>query len=265
MLTYHQKVRKYEKTIGAYLAKQFFEGFPDNVESKRQIVHLCYDQVWGNKKKVLVPNAKDSRIRKVAQDLWNRSKDLVSILNEEQKLNEMITILLAEREKLNALNERYYWLEEYFLKLTYTIEKHIFFRIQSQFNQLFQEWFSILIDSEEISAKIDDQFTPIIEQNGHEMWFANISGGEKTSAALAYRLALNKVINDIVSNINTKDLLILDEPTDGFSSEQLDKVRDILDRLRLEQIIIVSHESKIESFVQNVIRISKEGHISKIC
>jgi len=86
MLTYHQKVRKYEKTIGAYLAKQFFEGFPDNVESKRQIVHLCYDQVWGNKKKVLVPNAKDSRIRKVAQDLWNRSKDLVSILNEEQKL-----------------------------------------------------------------------------------------------------------------------------------------------------------------------------------
>lgn len=136
--------------------------------------------------------------------------------------------------------------------------------IHGLFNQLFQEWFSILIEDENVYAKLDDSFSPVIEQNGYEVSFQTLSGGEKTSAALAYRLALNKVINDVVSQIRTKDLLILDEPTDGFSSEQLDKVRDVLDRLGLKQIILVSHESKVESFVSNVIRIVKEGHVSEV-
>ncbi len=96
------------------------------------------------------------------------------------------------------------------------------------------------------------------------MSFSNLSGGEKTSAALAYRLALNRVINDVVHQIKTKDVLILDEPTDGFSTHQLDKVRDVLEKLNLTQTIIVSHESKIESFVENVIRIQKEGHVSSV-
>ena len=214
--------------------------------------------------------------KKMALEQKNQQENLLSLnkgrmeagishlLKEEQALNEQIAILSAEKEKLLKCKDNYYWLEEHFLKLTYNIEKHLLFKLYSLFNQLFQEWFSILIDSEEISAKIDEDFTPVIEQNGYELGFTSLSGGEKTSAALAYRLALNKVINDIVPQINTKDLLILDEPTDGFSGEQLDKVRDILDRLSLQQIIIVSHESKIESFVQKVIRISKEGHISKI-
>lgn len=82
--------------------------------------------------------------------------------------------------------------------------------------------------------------------------------------ALSYRLALNKVINDVVSGIKTKDILMLDEPTDGFSSEQLDKVRDVLNQLNMKQIIIVSHEPKIESFVDNIIRVEKEEHVSSI-
>jgi exonuclease SbcC len=80
---------------------------------------------------------------------------------------------------------------------------------------------------------------------------------------LSYRLALNKVISDIVADIKTKDILMLDEPTDGFSSEQLDKVRDVLDQLNMKQVVIVSHETKIESFVDNVIRIGKEEHVSR--
>ena len=82
--------------------------------------------------------------------------------------------------------------------------------------------------------------------------------------ALAYRLALNKVINAISENIKTKDLIILDEPTDGFSNEQLDKLRDIIDQLNLEQVIIVSHEPKIDTFVDNVIKLYKENHVTNI-
>ena len=129
---------------------------------------------------------------------------------------------------------------------------------------MFQEWFSILIDDEGIFSRVDDTFQPVIEQNGYEIPFSMLSGGEKTSASLAYRLALNRVINDVIHHIKTKDLLILDEPTDGFSSEQLDKVREVLEKLNLAQIIIVSHEAKIESFVEKVIQIRKEGQMSRV-
>ena len=115
-----------------------------------------------------------------------------------------------------------------------------------------------------MSVRVDEEFTPLIEQDGYETYIENLSGGEKTSVALSYRLALNKVINDIVAGIKTKDIIMLDEPTDGFSSEQLDKVRHVLDLLNMKQIIIVSHESKIESFVESVVRVNKEEHVSAI-
>lgn len=137
-------------------------------------------------------------------------------------------------------------------------------KIYREFNELFQSWFDVLIEDENISVRLDDSFSPVVEQNGYETELENLSGGEKTSCALAYRLALNKVINDFIGEIKTKDLIILDEPTDGFSSEQLDKIRIVLEQLNMNQVIIVSHESKIESFVDKVIRINKEEHVSKV-
>lgn len=136
--------------------------------------------------------------------------------------------------------------------------------VHSGFNSLFQKWFSILIDNELIKVRLDEEFSPIIEQNGYETDFNHLSGGERTAASLAYRLALNQVINTVMSVIKTKDLLILDEPTEGFSSEQLDRMKAVLDELNTKQIIIVSHESKIESFVDNVVRLNKREHVSEI-
>jgi exonuclease SbcC len=190
--------------------------------------------------------------------------ELQNIKRQEQPLLLVINNLKEQKNRYLRIKELYVWLEEYFLPLTHTIEKRIMLNIHRLFNQLFQEWFSILIDDENVNSKLDNSFTPLIEQNGYEVNFDNLSGGEKTSAALAYRLALNRVINDVIHDIKTKDLLILDEPTDGFSSEQLDKVREVLDRLHLKQIIIVSHESKIETFVEKVIRVQKNGHVSQV-
>ncbi len=195
------------------------------------------------------------QLAKLETSVMGLKKQEETAFNSFNKLN-------IEKEKLIRFKETYNWLEGHFLKLTQAIEKQVMINIHSRFSQMFREWFSVLIDDENISSRIDDSFTPIIEQNGYEINFSSLSGGEKTSASLAYRLALNRVINDVISEINTKSLLILDEPTDGFSSEQLDKVREVLDKLNLQQTIIVSHEAKIESFVENIIRIRKEGQVS---
>lgn len=184
-------------------------------------------------------------------------------------INRFISVLEKEidekqkaKDKLVYLSQLINWIDELFINLMSSMEKHVMASIHLQFNELFKKWFDVLIGDESISVGVDEEFTPVIEQNGYETYIENLSGGERTSVALSYRLALNKIINDIVAEIKTKDIIMLDEPTDGFSSEQLDKVRDVLDQLNINQIIIVSHESKIESFVQNVIRIDKRDNVS---
>lgn len=182
------------------------------------------------------------------------------ILSLEREVNEK----QKAKEKLSYISQLSNWIDEFFVNLMSTMEKHVMVNIHSQFNELFKRWFDILLEDETIGVRVDEEFTPIIEQDGYETYIENLSGGERTAVALSYRLALNKVINDIVANIKTKDIIMLDEPTDGFSTEQLDKVRDVLQQLNMRQVIIVSHESKIEGFVENVIRVEKQDSVSVV-
>ncbi|MBI2664136.1 SMC family ATPase [Candidatus Woesearchaeota archaeon] len=207
----------------------------------------------------LQQNEKELLVRKASFD-----RDIENITSNIDLLRAEISGKEQDYAALHSCLQLKNWLADHFLNLMDVIERNVMLKVYNEFNSLFQTWFNILIEDESISARLDDAFSPIVEINGYEMPLENLSGGEKTSCALAYRLALNKVVNDVISSIKTKDILILDEPTDGFSSEQLEKVRDVLDQLQLPQIIVVSHESKIESFVEHLIRVVKQQHVSRI-
>ena len=243
---------------------------------KKKIGEINTKKVELNRKIEAMKNAEeDYKIVKAQFDIAleeekNLDIEQTGVEKEMGPLMRVVETLGAEidkksktKEKLSYLVEMQNWLENYFMNLMGTMERHIMLQVYKEFNELFKTWFNILMEDETISARLDDEFAPVIEQNGYETYVETLSGGEKTAVALSYRLALNKVINDIVADIKTKEILMLDEPTDGFSSEQLDKVRDVLDQLNIQQAVIVSHESKIESFVDNVIRIGKEEHVSK--
>lgn len=202
--------------------------------------------------------------RKIELNLAATKKEQENITKDIEEIKEEIKNKEKTKEKLENYTKLQTWLEKFFINIIDLMEKKVMLRVHTDFDSLFQKWFSMLINTDLIKVRLDEEFTPLIEQNSHDIEYENLSGGEKTACALAYRLALNQVINTIVSTINTKDLIILDEPTDGFSTEQLDKVRDILQELEMNQIIIVSHESKIESYVDNIVKIQKEGHVSKI-
>ncbi len=191
-------------------------------------------------------------------------KEKENVAGMVQLLSEEISRKEAAKKELDESNNLNYWLEEMFVSLVGVIERHVMLKVQQEFNGLFKEWFVMLMGNDTLTARVDDDFTPVVEADGFEIPVENLSGGEKTSCALAYRLALNMVINSLVSTIRTRDLLILDEPTDGFSAEQLSRLRDVLQQLSLPQIIIVSHEERIESFVQNVLRVVKEQHVSRV-
>ncbi len=188
-------------------------------------------------------------------------KELELVRKEIFRLETEVAIKENSKKKLLDLSEVSDWLANQFTNLIDFTERNIMMKLRQEFSKLFSKWFYTLTQ-DTFEVHLDENFTPIIMQQGYEMDYAFLSGGERTAVALAYRLALNQTINSILSKIKTKDLVILDEPTDGFSEQQLDKIRDVIEELNVSQLILVSHEQKIESFVDHVLKLKKTNGIS---
>lgn len=196
--------------------------------------------------------------RELEIKLAEKNKEFEILKVNLEKLIQDVAKKEKTREQLNHLRQLQDWMQEKFLSIITLTEKNVLAKLRSEFSKIFSEWFSVLVP-ESLTVRLDEDFTPIIQNQDYEIDYDFLSGGERTAVALAYRLALNQVLNSLLSKIKTKDVIILDEPTDGFSAEQLDKIRDIFDQLEAEQVILVSHEQKIEGFVDNIIRIKKEA------
>ena len=190
-------------------------------------------------------------------------KDREALQNEKSILDVEIAQKTVAKESMEACKQFLNWLDTSFVPIVTTIEKHLLLRIYHEFNDLFQKWFSMLIGDESLSLRLDEVFTPVVLQNGYESTLENLSGGERSAAALSYRLALNAVASQIGSRLQSGNLLILDEPTEGFSPDQLDRLRDVLTELSIPQILIVSHDTKIETYVDHIIRVHKSEHVSE--
>ncbi|HTX61835.1 MAG TPA: hypothetical protein VMC48_05955, partial [Methanobacterium sp.] len=191
------------------------------------------------------------------QTLIKRYGEDVLRLEKEIKEKEML------RKQLTKLKDYHIWLHDYLIPTLSVIEKHVMQNIHLEFDDNFKKWFNLLIDDPSKTGKIDEEFTPIVEQDGFEQEINYLSGGEKTSVALAYRLALNNIVQKVSTGMKS-NLLIMDEPTDGFSKEQLFKIREILGELKYPQIIVVSHEKELESFADNIFQIEKIDGVSEV-
>ncbi len=188
-------------------------------------------------------------------------KEIELTAKEISKLREELGKGEESRRKLIKISEVEGWLSNNFMNLTKFTEKNMLIALRKEFTKIFNKWFSMLT-TDSFEVYLDESFSPVIVHNDFELDYEFLSGGERTAIALAYRLALNQLINSVLSKIKTHDIVILDEPTEGFSEQQLDKMRDMLRELNVKQLLIVSHETKIEGFVDHVIKFKKTNGVS---
>jgi len=212
----------------------------------------------------------ESKERKIDSDLLEIANGFGKIGSQIKNNEEEITnteLEIKESKKWNKMHKKlgdcYTWLKEFFIPTVAEIEKQVLISIQQNFNETYRKWFRVLIDDPSKESRIDEHFTPIVEQDGYEQNVYYLSGGEITSVSLAYRLTLNMTMRQETESMNS-NLLILDEPTDGFSKNQLSKVKDVLREMNSEQIILVSHEAELETYVDNVFQISKSEGYSRV-
>jgi exonuclease SbcC len=253
-----EQIEKFNLSFGKdlQLLKQHIDLLTTSVLNLTRFVNL-----FETKQKELDEAIKQERLADIRVAELKKEIEVFSIQIEELKSEIEKTEIL--KLQLVYITELENWLSKQFTSLISFIEKNVMIKLKTEFSKLFAEWFYMLV-SDNFNVKLNDDFTPVVEQQDYEIDYAYLSGGERTAIALAYRLSLNQVINSLLSKIKTRDLVILDEPTDGFSEQQLDKMRDVLQQLNIKQLILVSHEQKMEGFVENVIKFKKISGITNV-
>jgi exonuclease SbcC len=115
-------------------------------------------------------------------------------------------------------------------------------------------------------VKMDDTYSPIVKgEEGFEREVTNLSGGERTLLAFAYRLGMGQLIMQSRTGHGLY-MLLLDEPTESLGPEDgsIDRLAEAISRLKaIEQIIAVTHSEVFAEKAEHVIRLEKEAGISR--
>ena len=166
---------------------------------------------------------------------------------------------VAEATQLDA---KAAWVTGPFRLAVLTMEQKLLMHAQVAFERNFARYFATLIEDAALVARTDVAFTPAVAIEGEWTPAEALSGGERTSLALAFRLALAQVVRSLGSL--RLDTILLDEPTDGFSPEQVVRMGELLEELALPQVIIVSHEDALAGIADRVVRVVKVDGRSKL-
>jgi exonuclease SbcC len=212
----------------------------------------------------------EKRLAGAKEEYEDANRELVQAVTQRdakkgelERLNKEVEKMKSMREEAVRLGGYQSWLSDYFRPAVHHIEQTILVQMNARFNHHFQRLFSALVDDPDMSVRVTENFSPVLERQGFEQEYDALSGGERTSIALAYRLAINAIVHE-TSNSSIGELVILDEPTEGFSKEQIYKMRDILAEVGAKQVIIVSHEAELEAMAQHIFRVERVHGNSRI-
>ena len=165
----------------------------------------------------------------------------------------------AERAALVAeavdLEQKAAWVSGPFRVAVLSMEQELLAHAQGTFDRVFARYFASLVDDPALIARTDVGFTPEVLIDGAPTPAEALSGGERTALALAFRLALAHVVRSL-GEVRLETLL-LDEPTDGFSAEQVVRMGELLGELALPQVVIVSHEGQLAAVADRTVRVRK--------
>lgn len=197
-------------------------------------------------------------LEKRKTDLASRVDDLKERLENTQKKIER----KEKIEKLLGIIDR--------IRVAY---RSIQPKLRSEFVAILQRTVQQVLDSltgdvgPALIARIDETYSPYVSsEEGYEREVTNLSGGERTLLAFAYRIGLGQLIMRS-STGHGLHMLLLDEPTESLGREDgsVERLAEAVSRLKaIEQIIAVTHNESFAEKAEHVIRIEKEAGASQI-
>ena len=195
----------------------------------------------------------------------NRKKDLVKRLDE---IRERVDVAQQKMERM----ERIVKTVEVIISVR-DAYRNIQPKLRREFVKVLRNFIQQVLDSlvggegPILNVLIDETYTPYTKsESGVEREVTNLSGGERTLLAFAYRLGLGQLIMQSRTG-HGLSLLLLDEPTESLGREDgsIDRLAEAISRFKaIEQIIAVTHSEAFAEKAEHVIRLEKEADVSKV-
>ena len=195
----------------------------------------------------------------------NRKKDLSRRLDDIKERINLAQEKIERMEKIRKTTE--------FLGAVRDAYRSIQPKLRTEFVKVLRNFVQQVLDglvggeSPMLNVIIDDTYTPYVKSEmGFDREVSNLSGGERTLLAFAYRLGLGQLIMQSRTG-HGLSMLILDEPTENLGSEDgsIERLADAISRFKaIEQIIAVTHSEAFAAKADHVITLDKDLGISKI-
>lgn len=194
----------------------------------------------------------------------NRKKDLMRRLDETKEHIDQAMQKLERMEKIvktvqviGAIRDAYRSIQP---------------KLRSEFVKVLRNFVQQVLDSlvggeaPLLNVVIDETYTPYVKsESGADREVANLSGGERTLLAFAYRLGLGQLIMHSRTG-HGLGMLLLDEPTENLGTEDgsINRLAEAISRFKaIEQIIAVTHSETFAEKAEHVIVLEKEAGISR--
>ncbi len=190
------------------------------------------------------------------EDMKKRA-ELHYLLKESQQVEAQISRAEAMQIQLNAERTEVGTLEDLEQMLAHFrdiikeagpfIMKALLREISIQANRIFGE----IMGDHSAELAWTNEYEIVLGKNGQERSFAQLSGGEQMSAALAVRLAL-------LRHLSRLDIAFFDEPTQNMDGERRGNLAEQIRRVRgFDQLIVISHDDTFEQGLDSVIHLEK--------
>ncbi len=201
----------------------------------------------------------NARAEELSTQRGQKAQVLAHLRDMIEELEANITRCTALLDDLRAARDEYQTLTELEVMLKQfrdtikeagpNIMRALLHQISLEANRVFGE---ILGDR---SAQLlwQDDYEIVLRRDGRDRSFAQLSGGEQMSAALAVRLAL-------LRNLSGLDIAFFDEPTTNMDGERRGNLAEQIRRVRgFDQILVISHDDTFEQGLDDVIHLEKRN------
>jgi exonuclease SbcC len=194
----------------------------------------------------------DARTREAAtaaqlEAAQSRESALAAELQRLSEVRDSMRDEFRAKEKLEELNEATEFIRDTLKQAGPLITESYLYNISIEANQLFRE----ITGEASRALRWSRDYEIILEEEGHERSFQNLSGGEQMAAALSVRLALLKQLSDI-------RLAFFDEPTVNMDTERRERLAQQIGQVRhFDQLFVISHDDTFEENVDHIVHVKR--------
>jgi DNA repair protein SbcC/Rad50 len=153
----------------------------------------------------------------------------------------------AEHAELGETREMLQQFRETIRDAAPHVMKELLKQISKEANRIFGD----ILGDRSVTLSWEEEYEIVLRTRGQERSFAQLSGGEQMSAALAVRLALLKTLAKL-------DVAFFDEPTQNMDELRRGNLAEQIRRVRgFNQLIVISHDDTFEQSLDSVIYLHK--------